>query len=330
MSRFNWLSKFHLCNDDEDLTECDDQGPEEGYATYEEAKRELDNAVKMSQEAWKSSCDKGDRSSHYGQVYIMKNGCWEPFFKSELLEMQPVENKRKQPEPTQAVEVLHWRDAAAVLADLKVVGCDLLPNKFGWVLKRLIAGKRFLVQGPTCTVVFAPQYQDPTKFKTNPQAPDPNRKRDKWNCTLKTTDIEFAKFINSQLKKATLEHMFECRAQWNGTQYESPAELTATLPNPVEIDQVTGVMTFGCDLTAAKDATRPDLVLKDYETEEPLGEDIMIGQHSEIVPILDLSDVFLGKQAKSKQWIKMPTAFVRDIVTDTRVDAKSIKLAKRE
>jgi hypothetical protein len=49
-----------------------------------------------------------------------------------------------------------------------------------------------------------------------------------------------------------------------------------------------------------------------------------------IVPILDFSDVFIGKQTKSKQWVKMPTAFVKEIVSDTRVDANAIKRVKRD
>lgn len=238
--------------------------------------------------------------------------------------------KRATVEPVSAeVQPIHWRDAEQILGDLKVVGCDLLPNKFGWVLKRLLDGKRFLVQGPPCTVVFAPAYQDPTKFKLNPREPDPNRKRDKWNCTLRTKDADFAKLCNGPLKQIALKQMYEVRASWGGNKYGSPAELTAILNEVVNEDERTGEMEFSVDLTADVGATHPSLILRDYETEEQLPQETMLGQHSTIVPILDWSDVFVGKTAKSKQWSKMPTAFVRELVGDVRVDARSIKLAKR-
>jgi hypothetical protein len=241
------------------------------------------------------------------------------------------ESAAKVEEEAEEVSPIHWKDASAALADLKVVGCDLLGNKFGWVLKRLLNGKeRFLVQGPPCEVVFAPAYQDPTKFKNNPSQPDPKRKRDKWNTTLKTHDLAFARFCNQELRKAALQHMFDARESWGGGQFSSPAELTATLPNVIDLDKDTGDMTFSLDLTAARDAPRPDLVLRDYETQALLPEEATLGQHSIVVPIIDFSDVFVGRSAKSKQWAKMPVAFVRQIVNDKKVEPKSIKLAKRD
>lgn len=235
-------------------------------------------------------------------------------------------------EPT-PVEVapIHWTEAEAALARLQAVKCDMLPNKMGWVLNRLVDGKeRFLVQGPPCTVTFAPAYQDPTKFKTNPKEPDPNRKRDKWNCTLRTTDLKFANLLNKALKALTLQQMFDYRAVWNGNQFNSPAELTANLPNPVELDEKTLAMTFSCDLNADVGATRPNLVMRDFDTDVELPEDTVLGQHSILVPIIDLSDVFVGKATKSKQWIKMPTVYVKKVVSDTRVDPKAIKRVKRD
>jgi hypothetical protein len=238
--------------------------------------------------------------------------------------------KRATPAESEVPAIVHWSEAQAALADLKVVGCDLLPNKFGWVLKRLLDGKRFLVQGPPCTVVFAPAYQDPTKFKNNPQQPDPNRKRDKWNTTLRTTSRDFAAFCNRFLRDVNLQHMHDQRGAWGGSQYESPAELKAIISQVVDLDEKSMEMTFTCDLTAERGAALPNLVLKDFESESPLPEGSVLGQHSVIVPILDFSDVFIGKQTKSKQWVKMPTAFVKEIVSDTRVDANAIKRVKRD
>lgn len=230
-------------------------------------------------------------------------------------------------EEDEEVAVLHWKDARAQLSQLKVVGCDRLGNGFGWVLKRLLNNKPFIVQGPPCEVVFAPAYKDPTKFGG---VPDPKRKKDTWSITLKTNDLEFVKFCNTELKRVDLRHMFEVRSVWGGDSYNDPAELTATLTNMVALDKDTGEMSFRCDLTAGKDAAKPDLVLRDYVTEELLSDATLIGQHSHIVPILDLSDVFVGKSAKSKQWAKMPTAFVKELVSERRIDAKGIKLAKRD
>jgi hypothetical protein len=98
----------------------------------------------------------------------------------------------------------------------------------------------------------------------------------------------------------------------------------------VTLDKDTGTMTFRCDLSADVGASRPNLVLRDFESEELLSESAMLGHHSTIVPIIDLSDVFVGKSAKSKQWAKMPAAFVKQLVSEKKIDARGIKLAKRD
>ena len=69
-----------------------------------------------------------------------------------------------------------------------------MSNKFGWMLKRSLKGKKFVIQGPPCTVVWAPAYLDQSKFGNS--TPDPKRKKDKWSMTLKTTSQKFADFYN--------------------------------------------------------------------------------------------------------------------------------------
>lgn len=228
----------------------------------------------------------------------------------------------------QAVEPIHWTEASKQLANLRVDGCDLLSNKFGWMLKRSLKGKKFVIQGPPCTVVWAPAYLDQSKFGNS--TPDPKRKKDKWSMTLKTTSQKFADFYNKDLKKVTLRHMFEQRTAWGGDSYEDPMQLMALLPNPIAIDADSQSLQLRCDLTASKDASKPELLLRDYETEKLLSDEIVLGQHSVVVPIIDLSDVFIGKASKCKQYSKVPVVYVKELVSDTRVDPAAYKRVKRD
>lgn len=222
---------------------------------------------------------------------------------------------------TEAIEPIHWKDAAKELPNLKVDGCDLLGNKMGWILKRSLHGKKFVIQGPPCTVVFAPSYLDQAKFgKEN----DPKRKKDKWSTTLRTNTPGFVDFMNKELKKVTLRHMFDNRTIWGGLQYEEASHLTAILPAPVTLDPDSKATEFKIDLDAEKDASKPNLLLRDWKTDEIL-TDATLGQHSVVVPIIDLSDVYIGRATKSKQYCRSPVMYVRELISDKRVDPRAYK-----
>lgn len=236
--------------------------------------------------------------------------------------------------PAEKKRPIHWRDFDAT----KVKSGAYKNGQFGPSTSRTYgdAATPVIVQCPDARVVHAPSAwteEQEAKYGSKFGPLKADRKSDKWTMTIGFANKDFEHVFRNEIVKQARQDLFDNRQKWAGANWKeipSPEALFSKLPNPMqESASVTGEYELKVSMRSAVGSSDLNCAFIDFDTNEPWPvRDKPIGPETMIRPVIDFSDMFVGKEAKLYCTLRLCYVHADKYVPPRKFDADNYVIEK--